>query len=141
MRERERKVLTPADSFPAFLLRPAAGRGIIAVPRTPPRSRGRPMDTPPPGTPSPQEVTRLLRAWGAGDEAALAALVPLVHAELKRQAKRYMRGEGPGHPLQTTALVNEAYLRLVGAREVQWQNRAHFFAVSARLIRQVLVDV
>jgi RNA polymerase sigma factor (TIGR02999 family) len=99
------------------------------------------MDSPPPGTPTPQDVTRLLQAWGAGDEAALAALVPLVHAELKRLAKRYMRGEGPGHPLQTTALVNEAYLRLVGAREVQWQNRAHFFAVSARLIRQVLVDV
>jgi RNA polymerase sigma factor (TIGR02999 family) len=92
------------------------------------------MDTP------PQDVTRLLLAWGDGDESALAELVPLVHAELKRLARRYLRGERPGHPLQTTALVNEAYLRLVDARRVRWQNRAHFFGVSARLIRQILVD-
>jgi RNA polymerase sigma-70 factor, ECF subfamily len=88
----------------------------------------------------PQDVTRLLLAWGEGDEAALAELMPLVHAELKRLARRCLRGERPGHPLQTTALVNEAFLRLVDARRVRWQNRAHFFAVSARLIRQILVD-
>ena len=91
-------------------------------------------------TPAPQDVTKLLLAWSDGDEAALAQLVPLVHAELRRQARRYLRGERAGHTLQTTALVNEAYLRLIDARQVRWQNRAHFFAVSARLLRRVLVD-
>ena len=91
-------------------------------------------------TPAPQEVTQLLLAWSEGDEEALARLVPLVHAELHRLARRYLRGERPGHPLQTTALVNEAYLRLIDARQVRWQNRAHFFGVSARLLRRILVD-
>jgi RNA polymerase sigma factor (TIGR02999 family) len=91
-------------------------------------------------THSPQEITRLLLAWGDGDESALAALTPLVYKELRRRAHRYMNGEHAGHTLQTTALVNEAYLRLVSARHVRWQNRAHFFAVSAELMRRILVD-
>ena len=90
--------------------------------------------------PAPQDVTTLLLAWNEGDEDALGQLMPLVYAELRRLARQYMRGERPGHTLQTTALVNEAYLRLVDARRVRWQNRAHFFAVSARLIRRILVD-
>ena len=91
-------------------------------------------------TPSPHEVTDLLLAWGQGDESALERLIPLVQAELHRLAHHYMGQERPGHLLQTTALVNEAYLRLVDASRVQWQNRAHFFAVSAQLMRRVLVD-
>jgi RNA polymerase sigma factor (TIGR02999 family) len=91
-------------------------------------------------THSPQEITRLLLAWGEGDESALAALTPLVEAELRRRAHRYMKGERAGHTLQTTALVNEAYLRLVDSQNVRWQNRAHFFAVSAQLMRRILVD-
>lgn len=85
-------------------------------------------------------VTDLLLAWGRGDEQALQDLIPAVHDELHRLAHTYMRGERPGHPLQTTALVNEAYLRLVDTSRVRWQNRAHFFAVSAQLMRRVLVD-
>lgn len=94
-------------------------------------------------TSSPQAVTEWLIAWSQGDEAALNQLIPLVHEELRRLAKRYMRrerGQRPGHTLQTTALVNEAYLRLIDASQVQWQNRAHFFAISARLMRRILVD-
>src|SRR5437867_12458964 len=90
--------------------------------------------------PSTQEVTEMLVAWSNGDESALERLMPLVHAELHRLAHRYMNREGPGHMLQTTALVNEAYLRLVDSSHVQWQNRAHFFAVSAQLMRRILVD-
>jgi RNA polymerase sigma-70 factor (ECF subfamily) len=90
--------------------------------------------------PSAQNVTRLLRDWGQGKDAALQELLPLVHQELRRLARRYMFGERPGHTLQTTALVNEAYLRLVNSRQVNWQNRAHFFAISAQLMRQILVD-
>jgi RNA polymerase sigma factor (TIGR02999 family) len=89
---------------------------------------------------SQEQVTQLLLAWGQGDESALERLVPLVYGELHRLAHRYLGGERPGHMLQTTALVNEAYLRLVDSRRVQWQNRAHFFAVSAQLMRRVLVD-
>jgi RNA polymerase sigma factor (TIGR02999 family) len=89
---------------------------------------------------SPQEVTGLLLAWSEGEQAALAKLTPLVYAELRRVAHRYMGRERPGHSLQTTALVNEAYLRLTDARRVRWQNRAHFFAVSAQLMRRILVD-
>jgi RNA polymerase sigma factor (TIGR02999 family) len=85
-------------------------------------------------------VTRLLARWKDGDEAALQQLVPIVHAELRRLAQRQMAGEGPGHTLQPTALVNEAYLRLVNLKQMQWQNRAHFFAMSARLMRRILVD-
>ena len=88
----------------------------------------------------PKEITRLLLAWGDGDESALAALTPLVYQELRRRAHRYMSGERAGHTLQTTALVNEAYLRLIDLRNVRWQNRAHFFAVSAELMRRILVD-
>jgi RNA polymerase sigma-70 factor, ECF subfamily len=91
-------------------------------------------------TPSSQEVTELLLAWNSGDEAALEQLMPLVYDELHRLAHRYLGGERAGHMLQTTALVNEAYLRLIDASRVQWQNRAHFFAVSAQLMRRVLVD-
>jgi RNA polymerase sigma factor (TIGR02999 family) len=96
------------------------------------------MDSSP--TPTPESLTQLLLAWSEGDQAALGRLLPLVHAELSRLASHYMRSEAPGHTLQTTALVNEAYLRLIDARQVRWQNRAHFFAVSARLIRHILVD-
>jgi RNA polymerase sigma factor (TIGR02999 family) len=86
------------------------------------------------------EVTRLLQAWSVGEEQALGKLIPLVHKELHRLARRYMAGESPGHTLQTTALVNEAYLRLVDVKNVNWQNRAHFFGVSAQLMRRILVD-
>ncbi len=89
---------------------------------------------------SPPEVTQLLQAWGEGDQRALDQLMPLVYDELRRLASHYLRRERDGHGLQTTALVNEAYLRLVDVRRVQWQDRAHFFAISARVIRQVLVD-
>jgi RNA polymerase sigma factor (TIGR02999 family) len=89
---------------------------------------------------SAHEVTQLLRAWSGGDEAALDKLTPLVYEELHRAAHRYMAQERPGHTLQTTALVNEVYLRLVDIREVTWQDRAHFFAVCARLMRRVLTD-
>ena len=88
-----------------------------------------------------QEITQLLLAWNQGDEQALNRLMPLVHGELHRLAHRYMAGERPGHPLQTTALVHEAYLRLIDSSRVRWQNRAHFFAVSAQLMRRILVDV
>jgi RNA polymerase sigma-70 factor (ECF subfamily) len=87
------------------------------------------------------QVTGLLLAWGKGDEGALNQLIPLVHAELRRIARRCMAGERGGHSLQATALVNEAYLRLVDAQHVNWQNRAHFLAMSARLMRRILVDV
>lgn len=87
-----------------------------------------------------QEITELLLAWNDGDEQALDRLMPLVHDELHRLARRYMAGQRSDHPLQTTALVNEAYLRLVDSSRVRWQNRAHFFAVSAQLMRRILVD-
>jgi RNA polymerase sigma factor (TIGR02999 family) len=92
--------------------------------------------------PASHEVTQLLLAWGGGDEEALNKLVPLIHAELHRLARHYMRQERIGHTLQTTALVNEAYLKLVDWRNqnVQWQNRAHFFGVSAQVMRHILVD-
>jgi RNA polymerase sigma factor (TIGR02999 family) len=85
-------------------------------------------------------ITQLLVAWSDGDRAALDQLVPLVHAELRRLARSYLRGERQGHTLQTTALVNEAYLRLVGQKHVRWQNRAHFLAIAAQLMRRILVD-
>ena len=90
--------------------------------------------------PSPTEVSRLLVDWGNGDQAALDELIPLVYDELRRLAGRYMRRESQGHTLQTSALVNEAYLRLVDQKSVQWQNRAHFFGVAAQLMRRILVD-
>ena len=91
-------------------------------------------------TSSAHEVTGLLLAWNNGDQAALERLIPLVHEELHRLAKRQMGHERPGHTLQATALVNEAYMRLIDASQVHWQNRAHFFAISARLMRRILVD-
>jgi RNA polymerase sigma factor (TIGR02999 family) len=86
------------------------------------------------------DVTRLLRAWSGGDSEALNALTPLVYEELHRRAHWQMRRENPGHTLQTTALVNEAYLRLVDLRQVSWRDRAHFFALASRVIRHVHVD-
>ena len=86
------------------------------------------------------EVTRLLQAWSEGDEGALQDLMPLVYSELHRLARRYMAGERSGHTLQTSALVNEAYLRLVDVKKVNWQNRAHFFGIAAQLMRRILVD-
>jgi RNA polymerase sigma factor (TIGR02999 family) len=90
--------------------------------------------------PSSRDVTGLLRAWGNGDRGALERLTPIVYEELRRLARRYLRGERAGHSLQATALVNEAYVRLVDYKRMQWQNRAHFFAVSAQLMRRILVD-
>src|SRR5260370_17788857 len=95
------------------------------------------MDTP---SVSPQEVTNLLTRWSHGDDAALAELTPLVYDELRRIAHRHMGGQRPDHTLQTTALVNEAYLRLADQTNPRWQNRAHFFAVAARAMRQIVVD-
>jgi RNA polymerase sigma factor (TIGR02999 family) len=89
---------------------------------------------------SAHHVTQLLQDWSQGKDAALEELLPLVHQELRRLARRYMFGERLGHTLQATALVNEAYLRLVNSRQVNWQNRAHFFAISAQLMRRILVD-
>ena len=89
---------------------------------------------------SPQEVTELLAQWSDGDDAALAELTPLVYEELRDLAHRHMGGERPDHTLQTTALVNEAYLRLADQINPRWQNRAHFFAVAARAMRQILVS-
>ncbi|MEO8484156.1 MAG: ECF-type sigma factor [Acidobacteriota bacterium] len=85
-------------------------------------------------------VTELLLAWRAGDEQALDGLVPLVYEELRRIARRHLRREQPGHTLAPTALVNEAYLRLIDAQQVKWQDRLHFFAVASRIMRRVLVD-
>jgi RNA polymerase sigma-70 factor, ECF subfamily len=87
----------------------------------------------------PQEVTQLLRLWRRGDQAALDKLVPLVHDELHRRAHRYMQRERAGHVLQTTALINEVYMRMIDAPKVNWQDRAHFFAIAAKLMRQILV--
>jgi RNA polymerase sigma-70 factor, ECF subfamily len=86
------------------------------------------------------DISTLLRAWSKGDEKALDKLTPIVYDELRRLARRYMKGERPGHSLQTTALVNEAYTRLVDYKRMQWQDRAHFFAVSAQVMRRILVD-
>ena len=90
--------------------------------------------------PKTHEVTTLLQAWGRGEDAALDEIIPIVCRELRRIAHRYMAGERPDHTLQTTALVNEAYLKLVDSRRVNWRNRAHFFAISAQLMRRILVD-
>ncbi len=93
------------------------------------------MSAPPSG-----EVTRLLHAWSKGDENALQQLVPLVYEHLRVAARRYMAGERPGHTLETTALIHETYLQLVNIRRVKWQDRAHFLAVCARLMRRILID-
>ncbi len=89
---------------------------------------------------SPQEITQLLQAWCRGEQSALDKLVPLVYAELHRLAHIYVVRERPGHTLQTSALVNEAYLRLIDANQVEWQDRAHFFAISANVMRRILVE-
>ncbi len=88
----------------------------------------------------PQEITRLLQAWCHGDQAALDRLIPLVYDELHRLAHHHMRRERADHVLQTTALVHEAYVRLIDASQIEWQHRAHFYAISARLMRRILVD-
>jgi len=91
-------------------------------------------------THSTHDVTVLLQAWSRGDEEALQKLMPLVYRDLRQAARRYMAGEKPGHILQTTALVNEAYLRLVDVQKVSWKNRAHFLAMCAQLMRRILTD-
>src|SRR6266436_4980346 len=91
-------------------------------------------------TPSPQQVSQLLVAWGNGDEAARDELMPLVYEELHRLAHQHMNRERPGHTLQTSALVNEAFMRLVDQRDVHWQNRSHFFGLAAQMMRRILVD-
>jgi RNA polymerase sigma factor (TIGR02999 family) len=91
-------------------------------------------------TPAPNDVTQLLVAWSSGDTAARDALMPLVHDELHRLAHRYMRRERGNHTLQTSALVNEAYLRLIDQRDMKWQNRAQFFGIAAQMMRRILVD-
>lgn len=91
-------------------------------------------------TPAPQEVSQLLRAWSDGDKAAFDKLLPLIYEELRQMAKRYMDRQQVGHTLQTTALIHEAYLRLVDQPEARWQNRAHFFGVAATAMRHILVD-
>src|SRR2546426_7735000 len=89
---------------------------------------------------STQNVTQLLIGWGEGDKESLNKLMPLVYDELRRQAARYLRRERVGHTLQTTALIHEAYLKLVDQKNVHWQNRAHFFGIAANLMRRILVD-
>src|SRR3989442_13206909 len=91
-------------------------------------------------TQNSHEVTQLLIEWSNGDRAALDKLLPLIYGQLRRLAHRYMSREHPGHTLQTTAVVNEAYLRLINRKRVRWQNRAHFFAIAAQLMRSILVD-
>ena len=91
-------------------------------------------------SPGPPEITRLLVDWRGGDQAALEQLIPLVHDELRRLARRHMAHERVGHTLQATALVNEAFVRLIDVQQVKWQDRAHFFAMSSRLMRRILVD-
>ena len=88
----------------------------------------------------PAEITALIQAWRAGDPAALDRVTPLVYNELRRIARRYMRGQRAGHTLQTSALVHEAYLHLVDAKNTSWRDRAHFFAVSAQIMRRILID-
>ena len=91
-------------------------------------------------TASPPQVTQLLKAWGNGDEAARDELMTLVYAELHRLAHQYLKRERPGHTLQTSALVNEAFVKLIDQKDVRWQNRGHFFAIAAQLMRRILVD-
>ena len=99
------------------------------------KSRGKPLMTI-----APHQVTRLLQEWNDGDEGALEQLMPLVHTELHRLAHQHMRREGPGHILQTSALISEAYLRLVDQPQIRWENRNHCFGIAARLMRRIVVD-
>lgn len=87
-----------------------------------------------------QQVTELLAAWNSGDESSLERLLPMVETELRRIARNYMRRENPGHTLQTTALINEAYLKLIDKTQITWQNRAQFFGISAQIMRRILID-
>jgi RNA polymerase sigma factor (TIGR02999 family) len=91
-------------------------------------------------SPAPHDVTQLLIAWSNGDQAAREGLMTIVYDELHRLARRYMRNESPGHTLQTSALVNEAFIRLVDQKNVHWQNRSHFFGIAAQMMRRILVD-
>jgi RNA polymerase sigma factor (TIGR02999 family) len=91
-------------------------------------------------TPSSSNVTQMLHDWSHGDREVLDKLVPVVYEELRRQATRYLKRERPGHTLQTTALIHEAYIRLIDQKNVHWQNRAHFYAIAAQLMRRILVD-
>src|SRR5260221_10075760 len=93
-----------------------------------------------PGEVAVEDISTLLRAWSDGDQSALARLTPIVYDELHRLARRHLKGERTGNSLQTTALVNEAYMRLVDYKRMQWQDRAHFFAVSSQLMRRILVE-
>src|SRR6266550_2580521 len=131
-RESRAKAVTPGTEFVDF------NQVLYSAHWEAPRKAARKEQAMPAS--SAQHVTQLLQAWSQGKDAALEELLPLVHQELRRLARRYMFGERPGHTLQTTALVNEAYLRLVNSRKVNWQNRAHFFAISAQLMRRILVD-
>lgn len=88
----------------------------------------------------PKQITQLLRKWGSGDREALESVIPMVYDELRRLARRYMSRERPGHTLQTSALVNEAYLKLAGQRKVYWQNRSQFYGIAAQIMRRILVD-
>jgi len=88
----------------------------------------------------PEEITQLLMTWSQGDQAALDKLIPLVYPELRKMARRYMSRESPEHTLQTSALINEAYLRLVDRQAVEWQDRGHFFAMAAQIMRHILID-
>src|SRR5215813_13414306 len=90
--------------------------------------------------PNPEGITQLLTRWGSGDQAALDELIPLIYPELRRLARGYMSREASTHTLQTSALINEAYLRLVNQQNVEWQNRAHFYAVVAQVMRHILID-
>ncbi|MDQ3010452.1 MAG: ECF-type sigma factor, partial [Acidobacteriota bacterium] len=105
-----------------------------------PSAANRPHTEAPPGNSMTYDVTELLREWRNGDEQALEKLTPLVYDELRRLAARYLRRERPNHTLQATALVNEAYLQLIAQPQLDWQNRAHFIGVAARLMRNILVD-
>lgn len=93
-----------------------------------------------PHHPKPREITKMLREWSDGRREVLDELMPLVYDELRRQASRYLRGERPGHTLQTTALIHEAYLKLVDQRDVNWKNRAHFYGIAAQAMKRILVD-
>src|SRR5215813_4387891 len=131
------KSLGAQASLPACFGRAAIARNLQAgMPALPGDFRRRDMTTP-----APKEVTQLLIAWSNGDQESLEKLVPLVYDELRRIARRYMEREPAGHTLQTTALVNEAYLRLIEQKVMKWQNRAHFFAISAQLMRRILVSM
>lgn len=90
--------------------------------------------------PNSQQITQLLKEWSKGNQAVLDDLMPLVYDELRRQASRYLRNERQGHTLQTTALIHEAYLKLIGINQIEWQNRAHFFAIASTAMRRILVD-